>query len=109
LALLIEHFGGAFPVWLAPEQVRIISVGSDHADYCRKLKQEMKNHDLRAETDIGDDTVNYKIKKAVKEKIPYILVVGDKEMNSGVLTVRDRGSEQTREVDKEDFIKEIKE
>jgi threonyl-tRNA synthetase len=109
LALLIEHFGGAFPVWLAPEQVRIISVGSDHADYCRKLKQEIKNHDLRAETDIGDDTVNYKIKKAVKEKIPYILVVGDKEMNSGILTVRDRGSEQTREVDKEDFIKEIKE
>ncbi|MFW5888162.1 MAG: threonine--tRNA ligase [Patescibacteria group bacterium] len=109
IALLIEHYAGAFPVWLSPVQVKILSVGEAHREYCRKLAEELRQKNIRTDIDIEDATINYKIRKATKEKAPYILVVGDKEMNSGVLTVRDRGSEQTREVDKEDFIKEIKE
>ncbi len=109
LALLIEHFNGAFPLWLAPEQVRIISVGESHKEYCQKLTKKLTTQNIRATADSKNDTVSYKIKKATKEKIPYILVIGDKELNSDTLIVRDRGSEQTREVSEQDFIREIKE
>jgi threonyl-tRNA synthetase len=108
LALLIEHFGGAFPLWLAPEQIRIVSVGENHGQYCQELAKEFNSQNIRAVTDIENDTVNYKIKKAIKEKIPYILVIGDKETNSDVLTVRDRGGEHTREISKQELIQEIK-
>ncbi len=109
LALLIEHFSGAFPLWLAPEQVRIISVGESHKEYCQKLTKKLTTQNIRATADSKNDTVSYKIKKAIKEKIPYILVIGDKELNSDTLIVRDRGGEQTREVSEQDFIREIKE
>ncbi len=109
LALLIEHFSGAFPLWLAPEQVRIISVGESHKEYCQNLTKKLTTQNIRATADSKNDTVSYKIKKATKEKIPYILVIGDKELNSDTLIVRDRGSEQTREVSEQDFIREIKE
>jgi threonyl-tRNA synthetase len=108
IALLIEHYAGAFPAWLAPIQVKILSVGEAHQEYCQKLAKDFRQKDIRADIDIEDTTINYKIRKATKEKIPYVLVIGDKEINSGVLTVRDRGNEQTREINKEDFIQEIK-
>ncbi len=107
LALLIEHFAGAFPVWLSPEQVRLISVGENHQEYCQKLKEEFLKENIRVMFDGEDDTVGYKIKKAVKDKVPYIIVIGDKEIESNVLTVRDRGSNQTREIKKENFIQEV--
>ncbi|MFH1744663.1 MAG: threonine--tRNA ligase [bacterium] len=107
IALLIEHYGGAFPVWLSPVQVKIISVGEGHIEYCKKLAEEFKSQDIRVELDTGNETVGNKIRKAVQEKVPYMLVIGDKEMNSNMLVVRDRGSEKTREISKEDFITEI--
>lgn len=108
IALLIEHYAGAFPVWLAPVQVKILSVGEAHREYCRELAGEFRQNGIRTDIDIEDNTINYKIRKATQEKNPYILVIGDKEMNSDTLTVRDRGSEQTREVNKRDFIQEVK-
>jgi len=108
LSLLIEHFAGAFPVWLSPVQVKILSVGEAHHDYCQKLAQELRQHQLRVETDTDSDTINYKIRKATGEKVPYVLVIGDKEVESDKLSIRDRGQAKTREVDKKEFIKEIK-
>jgi len=107
IALLIEHYAGAFPIWLSPVQVKILSVGESHQEYCRELAEELRQKNIRTDVDTEDTTINYKIRKATKEKNPYILVIGDKEMNSGVLTVRDRGSDQTREINKEDFIREV--
>lgn len=107
MGILIEHFAGAFPVWLSPAQVKIVSVGAAHIEYCRKLAQEFKNKDIRFEVDDANETVGNKIRKAIKEKIPYVLVIGDKEMNSDQLAVRDRGSEQARGVGKEEFVSEI--
>jgi threonyl-tRNA synthetase len=108
LGVLIEHYGGAFPVWLSPVQIKIISVSEKHIDYCNKLKEEFKEADLRPEVDDKNETVDNKIRKALEEKVPYILVVGDKEMNGDILTVRDRGETKTREIKKEEFLEEVK-
>jgi threonyl-tRNA synthetase len=106
-AFLIEHYSGAFPVWLSPVQVKIVSVGEKHIEYCKKLAGELSSHDIRVEVDDSNETVGNKIRKTTAEKIPYALVIGDKEMGSDKLNVRDRGSRETREISKEDFIAEI--
>lgn len=106
-AFLIEKTGGAFPVWLSPVQVKLISVGEAHINCCHKLAREFKDKDIRVEVDDANETVGNKIRKAAKEKIPYVLVIGDKEMGSNKLAVRDRGSEKAREAGKEEFIKEV--
>ncbi|MBU0722159.1 threonine--tRNA ligase [Patescibacteria group bacterium] len=109
IGVLIEHYAGALPVWLSPVQVKIVSVGAAHAEFCQKLADEFKQNDIRVEVDESDETVGNKIRKAVAEKVPYMLVVGDRETASDKLAVRDRGEKQTREIDKERFIKEVKE
>jgi threonyl-tRNA synthetase len=107
LGVLIEHYGGAFPVWLSPVQIKIISVSEKHIDYCDRLKEEFKEADLRSEIDDKNETVDNKIRKALEEKVPYILVVGDKEMNADILTIRDRGEAKTRETKKKEFLEEV--
>ncbi|MFH0951271.1 MAG: His/Gly/Thr/Pro-type tRNA ligase C-terminal domain-containing protein, partial [bacterium] len=108
IAFLIEHYAGAFPVWLAPVQIKLISVGSGHAEHCQKLAKVFQEYSIRVEVDDGDETVGNKIRKAVNEKVPYLLVIGDKEMQSDKLAVRDRGQQETREISQVDFIKEVK-
>lgn len=108
LALIIEHFAGAFPLWLSPVQVKIISVSEAHKDYCQKLASELKAEKIRVEIDDSNETVGNKIRKAIAEKSPHMLVIGDKEMNSEMLSVRDRGQQESREISKQDFIAELK-
>jgi threonyl-tRNA synthetase len=107
LAILIEHYAGAFPVWLSPVQVKLLSVADSHVDYCHNLAREMKDQGIRVEIDTAHETVGNKIRKAVQEKIPYLLVIGDKEMNSDKLFVRERGEKEAQEWDKEKFINEV--
>lgn len=109
LALLIEHFAGAFPVWLSPIQAKIISVGEAHIDYCNKLAEELKSLEIRIEVDDSNETVGNKTRKAIQEKVPYILVIGDKEIKTGKLAIRDRGKTDVRELDRNGFIEEVKE
>jgi len=108
IGILVEHYAGAFPVWLSPVQVKIISVGENHVKYCLKLAEEFRKNNIRAEVDDSDETVGNKIRKAVNEKTPYVLVIGDKEIKSNKLAVRDRGKRETREINKDDFISEVK-
>lgn len=107
MAILIEHTAGAFPVWLCPVQVKLLSVGEKHREFCAELAGEFGELGIRVEVDSSDETVGNKTRKAATDKIPYILVVGDKEMELPNLVVRDRGSRETREISKADFIKEI--
>ena len=109
MGVIIEHFAGAFPVWLSPVQVKLIAVGQDHVEHCRALAEELKATDIRVEIDEADETVGNKIRKAVNEKVPYMLVIGDKEIASPELMVRDRGSRETREISKNDFLAEVAE
>jgi len=108
MGVLIEHFAGAFPIWLSPVQVKIIAVSEKHNKHCQELAEEFKKEDIRIEVDSSDETVGNKIRKAIAEKTPYMLVIGDKEASSDKLQIRDRGSEKIREISKDKFFNEIK-
>ncbi len=109
IGILIEHYAGKFPLWLSPVQVKLIAVGEDHVKYCQELAQEFKENNIRVEIDSSDETVGKKIRKAVQEKVPYMLVIGDKEMQSKKLHIRQRDSEKIQEINKKKFIIHVKE
>ncbi len=105
--LLIEHYAGAFPVWLAPVQVKVIPVADRHNDHAAKICAEMKKRGIRAESDDRSERMNQKIRQAQLEKIPYMIIVGDKEIESNSVAVRCRSGEQLPAQPLKDFIKRI--
>ena len=107
MGVIIEHYAGIYPVWFSPTQIKIVSVAEAHVAHSQKLAAEFKAMGIRIEVDDANETVGNKIRKAVNEKVPYMLVIGDKEMNSENLNVRDRGAQDTREISKDDFIAEV--
>jgi threonyl-tRNA synthetase len=90
MGILIEHFAGAFPLWLAPEQVRVLPVSEKYADYGQKVEAELRSRGYRVSGDYRPEKIGYKIREAQLEKIPYMLVVGEKEQAAGTVAVRDR-------------------
>ncbi|MED0667969.1 threonine--tRNA ligase [Bacillus badius] len=105
--ILIEHFAGAFPVWLAPIQAQIIPVSQVHLDYCLKIEAELKQFGVRVKIDKSDEKMGYKIRKAQMQKIPYILVLGDKEMDERAVNVRRYGAQQSESVLFKDFKEKV--
>ncbi len=104
LAIIIEHFSGAFPLWLSPVQIQIIPVSKDYISHAKNLAREFADEGFRVETDESNETVGYKIRKAEKEKSPFMLVVGEKEANSIDVSVRSRGKKEVETISKKDFI-----
>ena len=102
-AVLIEHYGGAFPLWLSPEQVRLVPVADRHVEHARELASLLRALGLRPEVDESGETVGKKVRAAQLAKAPYVLVIGDKEIESGELTVRDREGVETKGVPFDDF------
>lgn len=94
LSVAIEHYAGAFPLWMAPEQVRVASVGEAHVEAVKRVVAELNDAGVRAGADISDATVGAKIRNAAKMKIPYTIVFGDKELEGGAYTVNVFGSEE---------------
>ena len=90
LALLLEKYAGALPMWMAPEQIRILPIGDDQADYANKLADKLEDLGMRVTVDARNEKIGYKIRAAQLEKIPYMLVIGEKEMNEGLVAVRSR-------------------
>lgn len=88
VSILIEHFAGDFPVWLAPTQVKIIAISDDHNDYARECAVKLKEHDVRVQVDDRSEQIGAKIRDAETSKIPYMLIVGDKEKSDGTVSVR---------------------
>ncbi|HNW20101.1 MAG TPA: threonine--tRNA ligase [bacterium] len=109
IALLIENYAGVFPLWLSPVQVKILTVNDQHHDYCQQLADKLRYNDIRVEVDESDETVGNKIRKAATEKIPYVLVVGDKEIASGQLAVRQRGQTELLNIDQDGFLQLLQE
>ena len=103
MAFLIEHFQGAFPVWLAPVQVMILPISDTHQTYAKKILAEFKKHDLRVEINLDNETLGKKIRAGKMQKIPYLVVIGDKEMESGKLTVEGR-TEKLADISITNFI-----
>ena len=109
IGILIENYAGAFPVWLAPVQVKILPITDKHADYAYELKKKMFDLGLRVEVDDRNEKTGYKIREAQVKKIPYALVVGDQEVENGTVTVRRYGEKDTQSMSAEDFIKLVQE
>ena len=108
LASLIEHYGGAFPVWLAPVQAVVIPIADRHLEYARKLEAELRSEGVRGVVDARSETVNMKIRKAQLEKVPYMLVVGDREVADATVSVRLRSGEQVNAQPFADFKQKLK-
>lgn len=109
IGILIEHFAGAFPTWLAPVQVKVLPISDKYMDYANKVLARLDEAGIRAETDTRAEKIGYKIREAQMNKIPYMLVVGAKEEETGVVSVRSRfaGDEGAKGLD--EFIASAKE
>ena len=109
IGVLIENYAGAFPIWLAPVQARIMNITDAQNEYCKKIYQELRRSGVRIEQDLRNEKLNYKIREAQLAKIPYMLVVGDREAESGTVTVRERSGKNLPPMSVEDFAAKIKE
>jgi len=92
IGILIEQHGGAMPAWLAPVQVSILNITQAQADYARNVAKTLQNQGLRVNIDLRNEKITYKIREHSMQKLPYILVIGDKEMAAGAVAVRARGN-----------------
>ena len=108
IGIMIEHFAGAFPTWLAPVQVKVLPISDKYMDYAEKVKAALDAENIRAEVDTRSEKIGYKIREAQKNKIPYMLVVGQKEEEDGVVSVRSRFKGDEGQASLESFIENIK-
>ena len=106
--VLIEHYAGAFPVWLSPVQVVMIPISERHAAYANKVADQLKAAGVRVEVDARNEKMNAKIREHALQKVPFMLVVGDKEAEAGTVNVRTRGKEKTEDMAAEEFVEKIK-
>ncbi len=106
VAFLIEEYKGAFPTWLAPVQVELIPVSLDaHSNYTKELQEKLQNHKIRVDIDERDEKLGYKIREAQMQKVPYMLVIGDKELEDGSVNVRKYGEQKSESMPFDDFVK----
>jgi len=107
MAVLIEHFGGAFPTWIAPTQVALLPVAEVHDDYVREIEAELLKKNVRVEIFTAEDSLGKRIRKAEKQKIPYMLVVGDEEVKNQTVTVRDYKTKEQVPKSKAEFVEGV--
>ncbi len=103
VGVLVEHYAGKFPLWLSPVQVALLTVVSEAADHTVRLRDELMRGGLRAEADLREETIGYKIRDAIEKKVPYIGVIGRKEVESGTVSVRRRGETSSRTMPVDEF------
>jgi len=106
--VLIEHYAGAFPVWLSPVQAVMIPISERHAEYARKVADQLKAGGVRVEVDARNEKMNAKIREHAMQKVPFLLVVGDKEAEAGRVNVRTRGKEKTEDMPAPEFVEKIR-
>jgi threonyl-tRNA synthetase len=104
---LVEHYAGAFPLWLAPVQVVLLPITDKQMGYADELAQRLEELGIRVEKDLRNEKIGFKIREAQLQKIPYMVVLGDKEVDSQTLAVRKRRSKETRTLDFESFLEEL--
>ncbi len=109
MAFLIEYYAGDFPVWLAPEQVRVLPIADRHLDYARNVRDRLMAAAVRVELDTSNERISYKVRRAQVDHVPYMLVVGDKEASSGQVAVRSRGAGDLGPIPLETFAARIME
>lgn len=105
--VLLEHYAGAFPVWLAPVQARILPILESHHEYANQIAEKLRLHDVYVEVDTRNEKIGYKIREAQMDKVPYMLVIGDKEMESGTVSVRSRKDGDIGSMPVDEFVSRI--
>ena len=108
IGILTEHYAGAFPTWMAPVQVKILPISEKHVEYANQLAKQMRHDYVRVEVDDRSEKIGYKIRQAQMEKVPYMLVVGDKEMEDNSVNVRKHGGDELGTVSFDEFFNSIK-
>ena len=108
IGILTEHYAGAFPTWLAPVQVKVLPISEKHVEYANQLAKQMRHDYVRVEVDDRSEKIGYKIRQAQMEKVPYMLVVGDKEMEDNSVNVRKHGGDELGTVSFDEFFNSIK-
>lgn len=108
IGILTEHYAGAFPTWMAPVQVKILPISEKHVEYANQLAKQMRHDYVRVEVDDRNEKIGYKIRQAQMEKVPYMLVVGDKEMEDNSVNVRKHGGDELGTVSFDEFFNSIK-
>ena len=108
IGILTEHYAGAFPTWMAPVQVKVLSISEKHVEYANQLAKQMRHDYVRVEVDDRSEKIGYKIRQAQMEKVPYMLVVGDKEMEDNSVNVRKHGGDELGTVPFDEFFNSIK-
>jgi threonyl-tRNA synthetase len=106
---LIEHYAGAFPLWLAPVQVRVIPITDRHSEYGKKVTARLAENNVRVDQDDRNETLSFKVRQAREQTIPYVLVVGDREVAAGTVSVRKRGGENLGAMEMEGLMNMLKE
>lgn len=106
--IITENFAGAFPVWLAPVQVKILPISEKFIDKCNEVKAELEKYGIRVEVDDRDEKIGYKIRSAASMKIPYMIIIGEEEINSNTISLRGRRNENVSGLKLEDFIQRIR-
>lgn len=109
MGIIIEHFAGKFPIWLAPEQVRIIPVSNALEDYAREIAQSLKKAKLRYSLDLSDEKMGYKIRQAQLEKLPYMIILGEQEKEASKISIRMRNGEQKNNIELNEFLQTVQE
>ena len=109
IGILIEHFAGAFPTWLAPVQVKVLPISDKYADYAEKVRKQLDDAGIRVEVDTRAEKIGYKIRAAQMQKVPYMVIVGQKEEEEGLVSVRSRFAGDEGQKNPEEFIKALKE
>jgi threonyl-tRNA synthetase len=109
MGFLIEHYAGAFPLWLAPLQVAVIPIADRHMDYAQQVSQQLSEAGFRVELDRRRETLGYKIRYHQTQKVPYMLIIGDKEQEGGLVAVRSRDSGDLGQMTLEAFIGRLNE
>ena len=109
LAYLIEKYAGAFPLWLAPVQVKVMNITDRTEEYAKEIVDTLSNEGFRVELDNRNEKIGYKIREAHSYKIPYLIIVGDQEQDEKTITIRGRGNENTSGLKLADFVERLKE
>ena len=107
IGILIEHYAGAFPVWLAPVQVKILPIADVHIDYAKKVQEEFAKKGIRVELDDREEKIGYKIREAQLEKVPYMAIIGDKEVEAGAIGLRSRSEGDLGQISLDEFEERI--
>jgi threonyl-tRNA synthetase len=107
IGVLIEHYAGKFPLWLAPVQVAVLCISEKFENYAAEIKNTLSEKGYRVELDARNDTIGYKIREATLQKVPYILVIGEKEQQTGTVAVRTNTGENIGPVPLQEFMDKL--